>query len=257
MAELHMSGIVKSHGAHAVLRGVDLTVRGGEVVALLGANGAGKTTLARIGAGLLAPDGGLARLDGRDPRAMTPTARARMLAYLPQTRPLAWPLTVRDVVALGRFAHGARLGRLARADAAAVARALDVCDLSGLAARACDTLSGGELARTHVARALAAEAAVLIADEPIAALDPLHAWQVMQLIADFAARGGASLIVVHDVTMAARFATRIIALADGRVLADGAPAEVVTPSVLAKLYGVRATVGALGANLGVTVEGPC
>lgn len=256
MAELVFSGVAKAQRGRQVLSGVDLRVQAGEVVALLGANGAGKTTLARLGAGLLAPDAGQVRLDGADPRQLTASARARTLAYLPQHRPLAWPLRVRDVVALGRFAHGARPGALAPADAAAVARVLQACGLDALADRSSDTLSGGELARVHVARALAAEARVLIADEPIAALDPLHAWQVLRLIADFAAAGGAALIVLHDVAMATRFATRLAVLADGRVIADGKPLDAATPAVLAAAYGVRATVAPSGDGLSVTVEGP-
>ncbi len=256
MADLVFTGVARAQGGRRVLHDVNLAVRAGEVVALLGANGAGKTTLARLGAGLLAPDAGQVRLDGADPRRLAPAARARALAYLPQQRPLAWPLRVRDVVALGRFAHGARLGALGHADAAAVARALESCELEALADRPADTLSGGELARVHVARALAAEARVLIADEPIAALDPLHAWQVMRLIADFAAAGGAALIVVHDVAMAARFAARIAVLADGRLIADAPPAAAATPAVLAAAYGVRATIAPAGDGLSVTVEGP-
>jgi iron complex transport system ATP-binding protein len=224
----------------------------GELVALIGPNGAGKTTLLRAGLGLLALDGGSVRLDGADPRTMAAPDRARRIAYLPQSRPLAWPLKVASVVALGRFAHGAPLQTLKGEDAAAVAEALAACRLEGLAHRGTDTLSGGELARVHVARALAARAPLLFADEPTAALDPLHAFETMTILQAFCARGGGALVTLHDLSLAARFADRIVLLHEGRVLAGGPPADVLTPALLAEAYGVRAAID--GGH--VRIEGP-
>jgi iron complex transport system ATP-binding protein len=171
---------------------------------------------------------------------------------LPQVRPLAWPLSVHRVVALGRFAYGAPLRKSTGADAAAIADAIRLCRLENLADRKTDTLSGGELARVHVARALAANAPVLLADEPTAALDPLHAFETLAILKDFCARGGAALVTLHDLSLAARFADRIALLHHGRVMAQGTPLEVLTPTNLAQAYGVRAVVD--GAQ--VRIEGP-
>jgi iron complex transport system ATP-binding protein len=248
MAEPHadmglaIEGLSVSLGGRAVLRAATLRVAGGELVALLGPNGAGKTTLMRAALGLIAPDAGQVRLAGADPRALAPAARARRCAYLPQSREAAWPVRARDVVALGRFAHGAAPHQLAPADRAAVDRAIAACGLEALQDRRIDALSGGEQARVHIARALAAEAPVLLADEPAAALDPLHQDRVMRLLARFAASGGAALVVMHDPTLAARHATRLAWMAGGEIVADGPPRATLTPAVLARVYGVRAEV---------------
>ena len=163
--------------------------------------------------GLAPRAGGAVSAAGRDPLRLDPAERARRIAYLPQARSLAWPLRVRDVVALGRFAHGAAPGRLGAEDAAAVSRALASCRLASLADRLSDTLSGGELARTHVARAMAAEAPFLLADEPTAALDPLHQHQVMRLVRAYADAGRGVLVVMHDAALAARAADRLVWMA--------------------------------------------
>ena len=219
----------------------DLTVAPGELVVLLGPNGAGKTSLLRAAIGLGTATGS-ATLDGQPTAAMTPANRARALSYLPQMRPLAWPVRVRDVVALGRFAHGVTLGRLSVGDAEAVERALLRCDLIALADRATDTLSGGELARVHLARALAAEAPLIVADEPVAALDPRHQHRVMGLLRDFVRGGGGALAVLHDLALAAAYADRLVWMKDGRVVAEGPVRETMTVERIAQVYGVRARV---------------
>lgn len=221
----------------------------GEFVALLGPNGAGKTSLIRASLGLEKPSAGGAALGGEDTSRLSPIARARNVAYLPQIRPLAWPNTVRDVVALGRFSHGAALGRLRGADAEAVDRAIGACDLSHLAHRRADTLSGGELARMHCARAFSAEAPLLIADEPNAALDPRHQFRIMELIADFVRQGGGALVVLHDIGLAARYASRLIWMKGGRILAEGPPLETLTSVRLEEVYGIRASVEGLSVEM--------
>jgi iron complex transport system ATP-binding protein len=217
----------------------------GELVVLLGPNGAGKTSLIRGSLGLETPNEGRASLGGQDVLGLRPSDRARGIAYLPQIRPLAWPSRVKDVVALGRFGHGAALGRLKGQDAEAVARALDACDLGLLADRTADTLSGGELARMHCARAFATQAPLLIADEPTAALDPRHSFRILDLIADFIAKGGGALVVLHDIGLAARYASRLLWMKDGQIVADGSPEETLTVERLEDIYGVRATVDGL------------
>lgn len=226
----------------ALVDGASFRLRFGEFVVLLGPNGAGKTSLIRACLGLETPSSGDAQMDGENTATMSPIARARKVAYLPQIRPLAWPNSVRDVVALGRFSHGAALGRLKGADAEAVDRALTACDLAHLAHRSADTLSGGELARMHCARAFAAEAPLLIADEPSAALDPRHQFRILDLIAAFVESGGGALVVLHDLHMAARYASRLIWMKEGRILADGSPDETLTAERLESVYGVRARI---------------
>ena len=255
MAELAARGVSVTLGGHRILHDASLRLAPGELVALLGPNGAGKTTLLRALLGLVQRSGGRVRIGGDDPARLPASERARRIAYLPQSRPLAWPIRVRDVVALGRFAHGASLGRLRGADAAAVERALLACGVGRLADRQCDTLSGGELARVHVARAMAAEAPFLIADEPTAALDPLHRHRIMGLVRACAGGGGGVLVVLHEAALAARFADRLVWLADGRIVADGPPEETLTPQRLAEVYGVRARVRRIDGDWLVSVAG--
>ena len=213
----------------------------GELVIMLGPNGAGKTLTLQHAIGLERPSGGSATLSGQDTHAMPPMTRAQYLTYLPQTRPLAWPLRVRDLVALGRFAHGMRLGKLSPEDENAIATAMQACDIAHLANRKASTLSGGELARVHCARAFAATTPLLIADEPVAALDPRHQFAIMNLFRAFVDQGGGALVVLHDITLAAKYADRLLWMKDGYLVADGTPADTLTPQRLAEIYGVQAT----------------
>ena len=241
MSALMLADATVTLGERRVLDAVSLSVAPGELVALLGPNGAGKTSAVRALLGHLPLAAGQARVAGVDPRTLAPRARARAVAYLPQARPLAWPVAVREVVALGRFAGGGPLGRLAPPDREAVAAALEACGLATLADRSVAGLSGGELARVHVARALAAGTPALVADEPTAALDPRHALAVMQILRDRSAGCGvACLVILHDLALAVRFADRVILLHDGRVAADDRPDRALTPERLAAVYGVRA-----------------
>jgi len=251
MIDLRAQDLTVRAGETCLIDGVSFALKPGELVAILGPNGAGKTTLLRAALGLIVPDAGVSMLAGQDVADLSPIERARQIAYLPQTRPLAWPNTVRDVVALGRFSHGAVLGRLRGADAEAVARALAACDITELATRKVDTLSGGEAARVHCARAFAAEAPLLIADEPVAALDPRHQFRVMDLIARYVAEGGGALVVLHDVALAARYASRLIWMKHGQIVADGPPVETLSAARLADIYGVKARVD----GLRVEIEG--
>lgn len=219
-----------------------LSLAPGELVVLLGPNGAGKTSLLRVALGLTAPDNGSALLRGEPAASLSSRDRARAVTYLPQMRDLAWPMRVRDVVALGRFAYGAAPERLGPADAEAVAQALAACDLDPLADRATDTLSGGELARVHIARALASQAPLMLADEPVASLDPRHQHSVMRLIRGFVDRGGGALVVLHDLDLAALHADRLVWMADGRTVASGSVADTMTPHWIAAIYGVQAAV---------------
>ena len=229
--------------SHApLLHDATLTLARGELVALLGPNGAGKTTLLRTALGLLPASSGSVTLDSRPLATLSAAERARAVAYLPQAREIAWPVAVRDVVALGRFAHGATLGRLSPPDAAAVERALADCELTEFADRRADTLSGGEAARMHLARALAGEAALVLADEPVAALDPLHAHRVLGVLREATWAGQGVLTVLHDLNLAASYADRLVWMADGRIVADGSVTNTLTAERVRAVYGVEAEV---------------
>ncbi len=238
-----------------LLERASLSLSPGELVVLLGPNGAGKTSLLRVALGLARADSGSALLGDRPPASLSPENRARAVTYLPQMRELAWPITVRDVVALGRYAFGASPARLGDADAQAVARAIDACDLSQLANRATDTLSGGELARVHIARALASGAPMMVADEPVASLDPRHQHNVMRLIRTFVDSGGGALVVLHDLDLAALYADRLVWMSAGRTLADGSVADTMTAERIAQVYAVGATVTRQDGVTRVLVDG--
>lgn len=248
--DLICKDITVTAGGANLVSGANFNLQPGELVAILGPNGAGKTTLLRTALGFIKPDTGMVTLGGDDVQTLSAIERAKRAAYLPQTRPLAWPNIVRDIVALGRYSHGANLGRLGPQDAQAVDAAIAACDIAHLSRRKTDTLSGGELARVHCARAFAARAPLLIADEPVAALDPRHQYRVMQLIRDYVDQdaGGAltqkrgALVVLHDISLAARHADRLIWMKDGKIIADGLPSQTLTSDRLADVYGVKAKI---------------
>jgi len=225
---LELSALTVRRGARVVADGVSLRVMPGEVVGLLGPNGSGKTTLLRGALGLLPHEGAssLTRLSARE--------RARTVAFLPQGREIAWPVPVEDVVALGRAPHGAP-------DVAhpAVGRALARMGLEGFRHRAATALSGGEQARVLIARTLAQETPLILADEPVAGLDPEAQIRTMQVFADHAAGGGAVVASVHDLGLAARHCSRLLLLREGRLVADGPAHEVLTEDNLARVFNIR------------------
>jgi iron complex transport system ATP-binding protein len=225
-------GLVVTRGARRVLDGVSFAVEAGSFVALAGPNGAGKTTLLSALAGLLPPDGGRVTLGGTPLTSLSRGERARRVGWLEQGARAAWGLTVREVAALGRLPHG-------DAGEAEVAGALAACGLDGFATRRVDTLSGGEARRAMLARVLATEADILLLDEPTADLDPAQGFALMRLLRAEAGRGRAVVAVLHDLSLAARFADRIVLLAEGRVAADGTPAEVMTEAQAGRVFGVR------------------
>ena len=242
MTELLLQQVSRPISDSLSLDDVSLSLKSGELLALLGPNGVGKTSLLRTALGLAPSVAGTIMLDGEPLHALSNIARARKIGYLPQTRPLAWPNSVRDIVSLGRYAWGAGPGRLAADDREAVDDALADCTLGALADRSADTLSGGELARVHCARAFAARTPLLLADEPVASLDPRHQLRVMALFQRYVERGGGAMVVLHDISLAARYAHRLVWMIDGRVVADGPPRDTLTEDRLAEVYGVEATV---------------
>ena len=226
-------------GGREVLRGVTMRLEAGECVGLIGPNGAGKTTLMRAALGLV-PHGGASSL-----AALGPLERARRAAWLPQSREIAWAVSVRDLVALGRHPHPGDRG----ADDAAVAAAMARMSLGPLAAREATRLSGGEQARVLIARALAQETPLILADEPVAGLDPAGQIETMRLFAGLAAEGRAVLVSLHDLGLALRHCTRLVMMHEGRAAADGPPAEVLSPARLRDVFGIRA-------HLARTPDGP-
>jgi iron complex transport system ATP-binding protein len=237
---------VEARGLHvslkgrAVLRGLDLTAEPGRFTAIIGRNGAGKTTLLRALAGLIAPQAGTILLDGAGLAGWDRARLARTLAYLPQERLVHWALTARTVVALGRLPYQPFGAGESAADCAAVDAALAAVDAAHLAARPVPELSGGERARVLVARALAQEPRLLLADEPAAGLDPAHQLTLFRHLAALAAAGRTVIAALHDLSLAARFCHSIALVHEGRTLAAGVPEDVLTPGHLAAAYGIAA-----------------
>ncbi len=229
-ALLTLDGLTVRRGPCPVVDGVSLALAPGELVGLIGPNGAGKTTLMRAALGLL-PHEGRSSLS-----ALALPERARAAAWLPQAREIAWGMAVADVVALGRLPHR----RNAAADAQAVARALARMGLEGFAMRPATALSGGEQARVLIARTLAQEAPLILADEPVAGLDPGAQIAAMRLFAEEARAGRGVLVSLHDLGLAARHCTRLVLLARGRLVAEGPPGAVLTEANLARVFRIRA-----------------
>jgi iron complex transport system ATP-binding protein len=226
-----------------VLRGVDFTVTAGETLGVIGPNGAGKTTLLRALAGLIPRTAGQVTLGGGDLETFAPNARARRIAYLGQDGASGWAVSVETLVGLGRLPHLGPWRGPSDADRDAVARALEACDIAHLTNRPVNRLSGGEKARVLLARALAVEPEFLLADEPIAGLDPAHGLQVMETLTGRASAGTGIVIVVHDLTVAARYCQRLVLLHEGRVAAQGSSGTVLSLENLKAFYGIEAHAG--------------
>lgn len=227
-----------ARGPRTVLAGVSAAFAPGTVTVILGPNGAGKSTLLEALAGLLAPANGRVTLDGAALDGLGPRDRARAIGYLPQGGTVHWNLRVDELVALGRLPHRGAFAGLSEADGQAIGAALAATDLEGLAGRTVNRLSGGERARALLARVLAGQPKVLLADEPLANLDPRHAVEALRLFRRAADDGAAVVLVLHDLAAAARAADRMLLLADGQCLAAGVPEAVLTPALLERAYGV-------------------
>lgn len=229
-------------GGAPLVKDVSFTLKAGELSVLLGPNGAGKTSLMRAVLGLEPAATGTAKLGHEVIAAMPPLKRARHIAYLPQARRLAWPSRVIDIISLGRFAYGANPARLGPQDKAAINKAVIDCDLAHLIHRRADSLSGGELARLHCARAFAAQTPFLLADEPVAALDPQHQFRILDLIRNFVDGGGSALVILHNINLAARYADRLLWMKDGAMVSQGTPETTLTEQRLADIYGIAAKI---------------
>jgi iron complex transport system ATP-binding protein len=237
-AFLTAQGLSVRLAGRMVLRDISLALSPGHLVALFGPNGAGKTTLLRALAGLV-PSEGVIQVGDSVLTALTLRERARRFAYLPQGHLVHWPLPARDVVALGRYPHGATdPARLTPKDAEAVRRAMQAADVTDLADRPVTELSGGERSRVALARVFAVEAPVLLADEPTSSLDPRHQLDVMETLRVAANSGTLVIVVTHDLGLAARFADLVLVLSEGRLVSQGTAGEALSDRVMAEVFRV-------------------
>jgi iron complex transport system ATP-binding protein len=235
--KLEVSQLSVRFGTFMALRDISFTAAAGELICVLGPNGAGKTTLLRALAGLVEFEGRVV-LSAADLATLAPRERAQRIAYLPQGHVAYWPLTAREIVTLGRLPHASSLSRLAPADQEAIERALAHVDAARVAARPVTKLSGGERARVMLARALAVEAPLLLADEPVAALDAQHQLATLALLQDLARAGRCILAAVHDLALVSRFASRVLVLHEGQLVANGPPAQVLNAELLQTVFGI-------------------
>ena len=227
-------------GRRAALTGVSAELKAGTLTGIVGPNGAGKTTLLRAALGLVPLAGGRVRVQGKPLAEWSRQGLARTIAYLPQGGEARWPIAVEDLVLLGRLPHRP-WGAPERKDFLAVAEALARCDAEGFARRRMDELSAGERARVLFARALATGAAVLMADEPAAYLDPSHQLRLMELLSEEAGRGTAVAVTLHDLPLAARHCDRLLVLQAGRLAAEGPPEDALSDATLAGVFQIART----------------
>ncbi len=228
-----------------VFSGVDFSITSGEVVGLIGPNGAGKTTLLRTLAGLLPGNADKTHFLGQPLSAIDRKQLARDLAYLPQGNESHWPVTVDTLVMFGRLPHGNPWRGPSAKDHEIVQQALQACDVSQFAKRSVDTLSGGERARVMLARVLAVEPRLLLADEPVTGLDPGHQLDVMERFRQLSDLGMGIVVVIHDLTLAARYCHRLVLLSEHSVVAQGKPDEVLSAKNLAHCFDIRAHIGSV------------
>ena len=245
----------------ALLRGVDLCAEEGQLVGLIGPNGAGKSTLLRAISGALGHPDGVVRLQGADIETLSSREVAADLALVPQIAPYTHGFTAKELVLMGRYPHLGRFQIEGKEDERIARDAMGLTEVESFADRTLDTLSGGERQRVFVARALAQQPRVLLLDEPTSNLDVLHQLKVLDVVRQLVDDGLAAIAAIHDLNLAARYCDRLVLLCDGRVLAEGPPAEVLSPDTIESAFGVESAVyrdpvtGALAISLIGPAEG--
>ncbi len=240
-APVRLAGVASGYRRRLVLDGLDLALRRGTITAIVGPNGSGKSTVIRAMARLLPARRGVVLLDGRDVRELTSRDIARRVSVLPQAPSGPAGITVRELVEMGRFPHTGFFGRLGVSGHRAVQEALELTGLADLAARPLDELSGGERQRAWIALALAQGAQTLLLDEPTTFLDVRHQFEVLDLLLSLRRDRGMTIVVVlHHLVHAANYADRVVVMEGGRVVADGAPSDVLTVDLFTRVFGVAA-----------------
>lgn len=256
MTVLKAENVVVNRGGKAILHGISTRFEAGSFTAIIGANGAGKSTFLNAAAGLYRPDAGEVTLDGEAIAGLSPRALARRRAFVPQSPRCEWPISVERLVALGLTPVLPAFGGLPEAMEAEIAQVLDAFDLTEHRSQPATTLSGGELARAMLARALVCNPQILMADEPMAGLDPRHALDTVARLRRLARAGKMVVATVHDLTLAARFADRILCLRDGRVIADGPTRTTLTSGLVRAAFDVDACVVGTGEGAYVDFTAP-
>jgi iron complex transport system ATP-binding protein len=236
MTLLSGKGLCVARGQRSILKQVDIRLRPGEMLGLIGPNGAGKSTLLRLLAGVMEADAGELSLESAAMASIPQAERARRIAYLPQLSEVAWPMSVERIIELGRTPHLEPWQNPGEEDRAIIERVIGQTDLPAFRHRAFNTLSGGEQARVLLARAMVTQPDILLADEPVSALDPAHQLDVMNLLRQHCESGHAVIVVLHDLSLAAHYCHRLQLLYQGTTLAQGSAETVLNEENLAEAY---------------------
>jgi len=231
------------YGPCDVLQDITASAKGGELIALIGPNGSGKSTLLKTLCGIIKPTSGIITLDDKPLASLDLKSRARFISYLAQSREAMPAMSVQDVVNLGRAPYRGTLGKISSEGHMAIEKALSKTQSDVFAQRRFDGLSGGEQARVLLARALAVEAPILFADEPIAALDPFYQISMMEILKAEAESGKTVITALHDLSLAAQFASRIWVMHQGKIVMNETPKTALSKDILKTVFGIRAPIG--------------
>jgi iron complex transport system ATP-binding protein len=237
---LQAKNIVLQLGGNNILNEVNFSLSKGELVGLIGPNGAGKTSLLKVLANLQKPNRGELLIENVPVGSVARKTLARTIGYLAQGAPAHWPLRVRRLVELGRLPYLNPWSRLSSEDNDVINNAMALAEVDHLSDRVVNTLSGGERLRVLIARMFATQPRIILADEPIAALDPYHQIHTMELLRDHCDRGACGVVVMHDLNIAARFCHRLVLINHGELVSDGKPIDVLQPDRIEQVYGIRA-----------------